>query len=207
MEFIQLFEDFVYEASGEVQTLHFKDIYSYLLFKCEYSGQISDGKYENTRPTGHYKWLFNTECVIDGKEYYEGGSRHAVKYTFKDWDSYIKKALNGQTFNYDWTARDYYMCKLASILSGSVVKGIVDANRYAYENIADTWGKAAINGKDYNAMVESKPFYKTNSGYASAVSSIDNEQTFNKFVESTYDIKDFIAARESAERTMNLYND
>ena len=203
MEFIQLFEDFVYEASGEVQTLHFKDIYSYLLFNCEYSGQVSDGKYENSRPSNHYKWLWNTEEVIDGKEYYEHGLRHYINYTFKSWDSYIKRALKGQDFDYAFTARDYYMCKLASVLSESVVKGIVDANCHAFESIAETWGKAVMNGKNYNEMVESNPFYKKFAQYASAVSSIDNEQTYNKFASSNYDIKDFISARESAERTMN----
>lgn len=203
MEFIQLFEQFINEATGEVQTLHFKDIYSYLLFNCEYSGQISDGKYENSRPLSHFKWLFNIECVIDGKEYYEGGHHHAINYTFKSWDSYIKKALKGQDFDYAFTARDFYMCKLASVLSESVVKGIVDANCHAFESIAETWGKAVMNGKNYNEMVESNPFYKKYASYASAVSSIDNEQIYNKFASSNYDIKDFISARESAERTMN----
>ena len=207
MEFIQLFEDFVYEASWEVQTLHFKDIYSYLLFKCEYRGQISDGKYENSRPNNHYKWMWDTEEVIDGKEYYEGGIRHAIKYTFASWDSYIKKALKGQTFDYDWTARDYYMCKLASVLSESVVKGIVDASCDSFESIAETWGKSAMGGKSYNEMIESNPFYRRYAKYAAVLSSIDNEQTYNKFASSNYDIKDFISARESAERTMNLYND
>ena len=43
MEFIQLFEQFIVEGA-DTQILHFKDIYSYLLFQCEYSGQVSDGK-------------------------------------------------------------------------------------------------------------------------------------------------------------------
>ena len=202
MEFIQLFEQFIVEGV-DTQILHFKDIYSYLLFKCEYSGQVSDGKYENSRPNNHYKWLWNTEEVIDGKEYYEHGLRHYINYTFKNWDSYIKKALKGQDFDYAFTARDYYMCKLASVLSESVVKGIVDANCHAFESIAETWGKAVMDGKNYNEMVESDPFYKRYGSYASVVSSIDNEQTYNKFASSKYDIKDFMSARESAERTMN----
>ena len=204
MKYIQLFEQFIVESAGK-QTLHFRDIYSYLLFQCEYCGQISDGKYENSRPNNHYKWLWDAEEVIDGKEYYEGGSHHSIEYTFGDWDGYIMKALKGQKFNYDWTARDYYMCKLASVLSKSVVKGIVDANCHSFESIAETWGKAVMDGKSYNEMIESNPFYRKFSQYASVLSSIDNEQIYNEFASAKYDITDFISARESAERTMNTF--
>ncbi|WP_296865283.1 hypothetical protein [uncultured Methanobrevibacter sp.] len=207
MGFIQVFEEFVnelYNPYGE-STLHFKDIYSYLLFECEYSGQISDGKYENAKPNNHYYWLSKAKCVIDGNEYYEGGGQHAKTYTFSSWDSHIKKALKGQTSSYDWTVRDYYMCKLASVLSESVVKGVVDASPHGFESMAETWGYAVQDNKDYNAMVGTKPFYKEYAAYASAVSSIDNEQVFNSFAKSNYSMNDFVKARVSAEQTINSY--
>jgi len=193
----------VNEAAGS-QILHFKDIYSYVLFNCEYSGQISDGKYENSRPYDHWKWVNDAVCVIDGQEYYEGGRTHRINYTFKSWDRYVKQALAGQTFEWDFVVRDYYMCKLASVLPEDVVKDIVDTNSFAFESIASDWGEYANDGDDYDTMIRSNPSYRKYAPYATAVSGIDNEQVYNDFAASEYSVEDFIAARISAENTMNI---
>ena len=192
------------ESLAEKQILHFKDIYSYVLFNCEYGGQVSDGKYENSRPYDHWKWVNDTVCVIDGQEYYEGGRIHRIKYTFKSWDRYVKQALTGQTSEWDFVVRDYYMCKLASVLPEDVVKDIVDTNSFAFESIASDWGEYTMDGDDYDTMVRSNPSYKKYAPYATAVSGIDNEQVYNDFAASEYSVEDFIAARISAENTMNI---
>jgi len=192
------------ESLAGKQILHFKDIYSYVLFNCEYSGQVSDGKYENSRPYNHYKWVIDPECVIDGNEYYEGGQPHSIKYTFGSWDKYVRKALSGQSFDYDFVVRDYYMCKLASVLPEDVVKQIVDTDNFAFEFIASDWGDYTMDGDDYNTMIMSNPYYRKNANRVSVLSSIDNEQVYNDFAASDYSVEDFIAARISAENTMNI---
>ena len=84
------------------------------------------------------------------------------------------------------------MCKLASVLPEDVVKKIVDTNSFAFESIASDWGVYATDGDDYNTMISSNPHYKKYAKYATAVSSIDNEQVYNDFAASEYSVDDFI---------------
>ena len=44
--------------------LYFKTLSSALLYEWEISGQISDGKYENAQPFGHWRWINDTEKII-----------------------------------------------------------------------------------------------------------------------------------------------
>lgn len=197
----QLNEQLLCEEINSI--LHFKDIYSWLLFTIEYSGQISDGKYENSKPYDHWKWLRKVETVIDGKEWYEGYS-HMKTYTFADWDKYIKRALKGQKFDYDFTVRDYDMCKLASILPENTVKSIIERDNWEFEFIAEDWGNAVRKGLSYDEMLSENPYYRKYSKY-NAIAELDNTELYNKFANTKYDMADFIEARKSAERTINTY--
>ncbi len=197
----QLNEQLLCEEINSI--LHFKNIYSWLLFTIEYSGQISDGKYENSRPHDHWKWLRRIETVIDGKEWYEGYP-HMKTYTFADWDRHIKKALAGKNSDYDFAVRDYDMCKLASILPENTVKSIIERDNWGFEFIAEDWGNAVRKGLSYDEMLLENPYYRKYSKY-SFISELDNAELYNKFADAKYDMAEFIEARQSAERTINTY--
>ena len=52
-----------YHYNG-LTTLHFESVAAAFLYKFELSGQISDGKYENSRPSNHWIWITNTKIVV-----------------------------------------------------------------------------------------------------------------------------------------------
>lgn len=181
--------------------LHFKNIYAWLLYQCEYSGQISDGKYENAKPTYHWEWLRNATCVIDGREYYEGPT-HIKRYTFSSWDKDIKGALEGKSSDYDFAVRDFDYCRLASIFSPSKVESLVKEDTYKFMAVAEAWGNAVRNNWDFETMMQRSSSYQLSK---LTHSTINNEKNFQYFVESKYSFRDFVDARKSAEATINTF--
>ena len=48
-------------------TIHFENASAMCLYFMEMEGQISDGKYENSRPYDHWKWVLDiNNAVVDG---------------------------------------------------------------------------------------------------------------------------------------------
>lgn len=74
--------------------LNFSNLRSALLYKYELEGQISDGKYENSRPYNHWEWIKNTEIRIDANAP-EGTSRWIRKtYNLNEWFKYMHDGKN-----------------------------------------------------------------------------------------------------------------
>lgn len=74
--------------------LYFKTLSSALLYEWEISGQISDGKYENAQPFGHWRWINDTEKIISKscEPHYEGSNpfRGVKKYNITEWKRYMQ---------------------------------------------------------------------------------------------------------------------
>lgn len=89
--------------------LHFENVSAMCLYEMEMSGQISDGKYENSRPYDHWEWVREiSNMVVDGTYGIEGNNWHRgfaedgqfhKKYNLNEWFSkYIKNwRKNGDT--------------------------------------------------------------------------------------------------------------
>lgn len=89
--------------------LHFENTSAMCLYAMEMSGQISDGKYENSRPYYHWKWVSEiSNMVVDGTYGIEGYNcnrgfavfgQFRKKYNLNEWFSkYIKNwRKNGDT--------------------------------------------------------------------------------------------------------------
>ena len=89
--------------------LHFENASAMCLYEMEMSGQISDGKYENSRPYDHWEWVREiSNMVVDGTYGIEGNNWHRgfaehgqfrKKYNLNEWFSkYIKNwRKNGDT--------------------------------------------------------------------------------------------------------------
>ena len=90
-------------------TIHFENASAMCLYCLEMEGQISDGKYENSRPYDHWEWVREiSNMVVDGTYGIEGNNWHRgfakygqfhKKYNLNEWFSkYIKNwRKNGDT--------------------------------------------------------------------------------------------------------------
>ena len=57
-------------------TIHFENASAMCLYFMEMEGQISDGKYENSRPYDHWKWVLDiNNAVVDGTSGLENASQ------------------------------------------------------------------------------------------------------------------------------------
>ena len=84
-------------------TIHFENASAMCLYCLEMEGQISDGKYENSRPYDHWRWVTRvTDMIVDGNKGLEGdgvysrgmqrGETFVKKYNLNEWfTQYIKR--------------------------------------------------------------------------------------------------------------------
>lgn len=98
--------------------MNFANMATAAIFKMEMEGQISDGKYENTRPQNHWHWVTKKyEYHINEDDL--GGDypyRRLWSYNLREWVGYIKKADNGET-SWEWARRVIYYAQFANVLS------------------------------------------------------------------------------------------
>lgn len=127
-------------------TLHFETPAAAFLYQYELSGQISDGKYENSRPYDHWKWVSKVSCVIDGKKGYEG-MPHRLKYNLREWPGYIKKASNGDS-SWTWAYRVLDFGRLAKSLTKDEAQKCIDGTIKHADTIAEAWGGALRKNPD-----------------------------------------------------------
>ena len=90
-------------------TIHFENASAMCLYCFEMEGQISDGKYENSRPYDHWEWVREISNMvvdgtygIDGNNWHRGFAKYGQfhkKYNLNEWFSkYIKNwRKNGYT--------------------------------------------------------------------------------------------------------------
>lgn len=190
-----------YLNEAELETiLHFSCIESAALFFCEYSGQISDGKYENAKPSNHYRWLLNIKGVVDGNEYYEGIS-HVKRYTFGEWDKYIKKGLAGNPDStWGFTIRTYDIARFASALPKAEVLSIIEKDGHGFAYVAEKFGEAAREGKSWGDLD-----IELISKFAHNAKCLINQKNYEDYVRVHFDFKDFLMARVSCEESINTW--
>ena len=102
-------------------TLSVNNMSQACLFEMEVSGQISDGKWENSRPYNHWEWVCNTEMVISNKNSYSGHF-HAKKYGIKNLFTEFMKLVEGDEF--PWPMRMYYYAKFGTILDPKYINNL-----------------------------------------------------------------------------------
>lgn len=104
--------------------VNFRNILQVALFKCELSGQISDGKWENSKPYDHHYFLRNLEVEID--------SNNVGK-------NFISK-------NYNFASKDLLECVGNRMLRTINLAG----NGYSTDIISRFHSVSAEDLKDYN---------------------------------------------------------
>ena len=88
------------------------------LFEMEVSGQISDGKWENSRPYNHWEWVCDTEMVLSDKNSYIGHYRRK-KYNIKNLFNEFMKRVEYDDFS--WPMRMYYYAKFGTLLDSKYI--------------------------------------------------------------------------------------
>ena len=123
------------EAAQKTSKMYFENVSSFLIYKLEVKGQISDGYWENARPYNHWRWLNDTDEVIgdkDGQYGYTDRTKHQRKYSL-DW---IRKNVKNELKrtrpavhrikhnedDYHWIIRVFNFAKFGSILSENEAK-------------------------------------------------------------------------------------
>ena len=181
--------------------LHFKSLVPAYLYRYEFSGQISDGKYEKASPIFHWEWVEYTDEVVDGNEYYTASYPHPKNnYSFSDFAKYIDSALKGDKENL-WSLRILEYGRMARVLESMGVKTI-DENLHL-DAIAQIFGDTLYFNKDAEFKdTESKiPDYWKK--YTS--SKLYSKKYFDAFKEASYDLKDFKEDVKSMCKTINTF--
>ena len=171
--------------------LYFNTLAAALLYDWELSGQISDGKYENSRPYDHWKWICDTEIIVDSKSLNYTDRWIRKTYNLNEWSKYMKDGSN------DWAWR--------------VVKYVHFAN--CFESTQENYDKIVKNVssscveliEDYGSYEEFVERYNRFPNYAKSEGFLDvfTEEVYNKYFSTPLDIKEFTKYHKLMKETVN----
>lgn len=188
--------------------MHFKNGAALFMFDAEMKGQISDGKYENAGPRGHYTWISKTVYCIDGEEYHSNFG-HTKRYNLNEWVRNIKSILDTgepKDNNYDFAIRLYDYGKLAHVLGDSIIyKLYQDKKLYALGNVVEILAETDRANGGYEDFVKTCKGRSWVVNYYHDVENYLTEDIFNKFVEYDYSFAEFKEDEKSMEATVNTY--
>ena len=188
--------------------MHFKNGAALFMFDAEMRGQISDGKYENSGPRGHYNWVTETVYCIDGNEYHTNYG-HEKRYNLNEWIRNIKSILDTgepKDNNYDFAIRMYDYGKAAHVLGDNMIyKLYQDKKLYSLRPVVEIMGDTYRANRGYEDFVKDcKETSWVVNNYHN-VKNIVTEDIFNEFVEYNYSFKEFKEDEKSMEATVNTY--
>lgn len=157
-------------------TLFVNNMSQAALFVMEISGQISDGKWENSRPYDHWKWVCHTDIKLSDKNCYTGGmhlKRYKVNTLFNEFMKY------GEI----WPMRMYYYAKFGTILEEKYINDLEEMRMHIEqigfnENI-NTLEELKSSLKDYQLKYWKPEFDE-----------VFSTENIMKFRKSEYSIKD-----------------
>lgn len=122
-------------------TIHFENASAMCLYCLEMEGQISDGKYENSRPYDHWRWVTRvTDMIVDGNKGLEGdgvysrgmqrGETFVKKYNLNEWfTQYIKRWRKKNDAKNIWATRIIAYGKLGKIFPDMTYKRLINISQ------------------------------------------------------------------------------
>ena len=122
-------------------TIHFENASAMCLYCLEMEGQISDGKYENSRPYDHWRWVTRvTDMIVDGNKGLEGdgvysrgmqrGETFVKKYNLNEWfTQYIKRWRKKNDAKNIWATRIIAYGKLGKIFPDITYKRLINISQ------------------------------------------------------------------------------
>ena len=202
-------------------TIHFKNASAMCLYYMEMEGQISDGKYENSRPCNHWKWVCDVNnMIVDGKSGIEstigGNSRFwlagSKKYNLREWFGYINKWRKNNDSDYRWATRIIAFGKFGQIYPELTYETL----RSLYEMrilLEELQIKYEMGEKDPEVLFNKVTDFSTctwRQKYYDACKEYFTPEFVKKFVELNYDVKevkeDVISMQTSINTDINFWN-
>ena len=122
-------------------TIHFENASAMCLYCLEMEGQISDGKYENSRPYDHWRWVTRvTDMIVDANKGLEGdgiysrgmqrGETFVKKYNLNEWfTQYIKRWRKKNDAKNIWATRIIAYGKLGKIFPDMTYKRLINISQ------------------------------------------------------------------------------
>lgn len=194
-------------------TIHVPNTSVMCLYTMEMEGQISDGKYENSRPFDHWKWVCNVkDIVVDGSMGISGETWYHFGYTNKtyninEWVTYINgyRKGNKKYENYDWATRVIAYAKFGLIYPNITYKELMNLGevRIFLENLQSAIEAGETNPEVlFNDITDWKTYSWREKYYEKCKDYITLEFV-KKFLETNYDVKEL---KEDLKNLANSVN-
>lgn len=195
-------------------TIHFKNTSAMCLYSLEMEGQISDGKYENSRPFNHWHWIGDVEtAIVDGKMGidsvgnnsrfgWEAGSK---KYNLREWRSYINNWRKKNDHDYLWATRIIAYGKFGRIYSDLTWEKLQSLGvvRIFLENLQGLIEEGETNPEElFNAITDFNN-YSWLKKYYEQCNEFITLDFIKKFLELKYDLKELKEDINSMEMSIN----
>ena len=188
------------EAFGP-NTIYFKNASAFAIYLCELLGQVSDGYWENSRPSSHWKWIGDTTPVIDKDKQGYTGPQHRIKYSIEWLRRYVKKALKGNAGDYDWTIRVFNYGKMASVTPDNLIQDLTKDGYDAWRSIAQELPEEEVNNEQLEKLYTTSDYRKKY--WEKAGKKYFNDELLKKYYDSKYGWSEFEDDLESAGDSMN----
>lgn len=204
-------------------TIHFENASAMCLYCLEMEGQISDGKYENSRPYDHWRWVTRvTDMIVDGNKGLEGdgvysrgmqrGETFVKKYNLNEWfTQYIKRWRKKNDAKNIWATRIIAYGKLGKIFPDMTYKRLINIGQIHI--LLDYLQSRLIEMRETNVDVIYDKLIKYISesfkDYLNeeCLTLVLNKDFIEKFVNLKYDIKECKADCKSMYDSINtVYN-
>ena len=159
--------------------LQFSNLRSAILYKYELEGQISDGKYENSRPYDHWRWICDTQIKVvpDGPE---GTTRWVRKtYNLNEWFKYMHDSKNS------WACRIMSFARFGLMFETKpeLWDALIQHAEYVASALPDvTYDDEKLTREVLDAAFE-KEIKRNSDSIQSALSREDNERV-RKYIDS-----------------------
>ena len=194
-------------------TIHFKNASALCLYYMEMEGQISDGKYENSRPYDHWKWIGDVDkMVVDGTvgiEAVGGNSRFwlasSKKYNLREWPGYINKWRKKNDSDYRWATRIIAYGKFGRIYP-EMTEEILHSLNEVRILLEDLQIKIEMGEHDPEVLFKKVTDFSTcawRQKYYDACKEYFTPEFVKKFVELNYDLKEVKEDVKSMEMSIN----
>ena len=195
-------------------TIHFKNTSAMCLYSLEMEGQISDDKYENSRPFNHWHWIGDVEtAIVDGKMGidsvgnnsrfgWEAGSK---KYNLREWRSYINNWRKKNDHDYLWATRIIAYGKFGRIYSDLTWEKLQSLGvvRIFLENLQGLIEEGETNPEElFNAITDFNN-YSWREKYYEQCNEFITLDFIKKFLELKYDLKELKEDINSMEMSIN----
>lgn len=203
-------------------TIHFENASAMCLYCLEMEGQISDGKYENSRPYDHWRWVTRvTDMIVDGNKGLEGdgvysrgmqrGETFVKKYNLNEWfTQYIKSWRKKNDAENIWATRIIAYGKLGKIFPDMTYKQLINIGQI---HILLDYLQGLIETRETNVDIIYDMLIKYISesfkDYLNeeCLTLVLNKDFIEKFVNLKYDIKECKADCKSMYDSINtVYN-